>query len=687
MPLQGSSSIVVGTATDPESCGKKWTAQHESIYHDMLSGPNSVSSQELRLDIAARPGFDVNAVSEYGDMRLTHAAARLSVEHLQVLKEFGADFRLLDVRLSSAMHYANSAAIVHWLFDEGVSLDECDSDGCTPLAIVVSDSGSDWEHGLSLETSEAMIELGSDVNARDRLGNTPFSKDLNWCSGPASLRILNIILAAGADLNTRNNLGRTAMHQAALRHSSFALIQLAAHGASLDVQDEDGFCPYEWASQPCAYALNALGVSKEGLPDFCNQYKILREPRIISAVRSECPLLMRAHLSKFPKSADRELAPAKRLIEIHELIEVGAVLNAHLASLAIEETLNMTKPPKISVPITQAPVINLRGLDWTELHDTLCRSLDRNASQAISADQLRDQIEKTPGFNVNALHEGGLRRLMNIAVLQSVEHMQVLKEQGADLKLLDVAGASVMHAPLSPEMVHWLNKEGLSINSKDIAGRTPLHNTIHYTFTSVAEALVALGADVNAKDQFGETPLFAMSGNHFNESMCSFLIGAGAKIDTKSNLGLTALHFAAGNVSENVLMMLIKYGANLEMETSRGLRPVHMAALHHSVACISTLNALGASMRGVTSEKRSTDNLLLDSRLVSASKVSNPMVMRAHLQKYPDTDPEQVAVATKLLKKLRSNEVAAVLQSHLAARAVDEMLAPKVSSIRRKLTP
>ncbi len=88
----------------------------------------------------------------------------------------------------------------------------------------------------------------------------------------------------------------------------------------------------------------------------------------------------------------------------------------------------------------------------------------------------------------------------------------------------------------------YLSK-GADVNAKDAFGQSALSFAAKYGNMEIAKALIANGADVNAKDLMGGGLALnlAASGGYLN--IVEALLSAGAKIDEKGQSGMTALAY------------------------------------------------------------------------------------------------------------------------------------------------
>jgi ankyrin repeat protein len=123
-----------------------------------------------------------------------------------------------------------------------------------------------------------------------------------------------------------------------------------------------------------------------------------------------------------------------------------------------------------------------------------------------------------------------------------------------------------------------LNK-GADVNAKDYIGRTPLHNAArwsHKGHKKVSELLISRGADVDAMDDDGWTPLhYAALGG--SKETAKLLIVEGVDVNTKNDEGETALHQAAHGGHKEVAELLIANDADVNARKKNGDTPLDEA--------------------------------------------------------------------------------------------------------------
>ena len=130
---------------------------------------------------------------------------------------------------------------------------------------------------------------------------------------------------------------------------------------------------------------------------------------------------------------------------------------------------------------------------------------------------------------------------------------------------------------------------GADINVRNDHGETPLHRAGRWGEHAVILALLDSGADIHAKDDDGHTPLHAAAMQD-DPGVIRSLLDAGADIEAKSEesdsefvisshmRGETPLHKATRNGSPAALKALLHAGADINAKNDRGETPLHSAA-------------------------------------------------------------------------------------------------------------
>ena len=118
---------------------------------------------------------------------------------------------------------------------------------------------------------------------------------------------------------------------------------------------------------------------------------------------------------------------------------------------------------------------------------------------------------------------------------------------------------------------------GTDVNAKNEYGYTPISAVVGGGDKEIAELLIANGADVKAKADNGLTPLhFAAAFGH--KEIVELLIAEGADVNAKDDKHkFTPLHDAARQGHKEVAELLIAEGANVNSTDERGETPLDWA--------------------------------------------------------------------------------------------------------------
>jgi ankyrin repeat protein len=131
------------------------------------------------------------------------------------------------------------------------------------------------------------------------------------------------------------------------------------------------------------------------------------------------------------------------------------------------------------------------------------------------------------------------------------------------------------------EVAHLFSINNNVIHEKDSEGDTSILKASRICNNAdVITFLIESGANINDKDQIGQTPLI-VSTQHGCKKLVEILISAGADIHERNNFGQSAIITAAQENQLEIAKFLIESGANVNIPDAEGETPYTYALQIH----------------------------------------------------------------------------------------------------------
>lgn len=166
--------------------------------------------------------------------------------------------------------------------------------------------------------------------------------------------------------------------------------------------------------------------------------------------------------------------------------------------------------------------------------------------------------------------------LFRVARQSGPDALELLLSLGLALRTTDLDGRTVLHqasaSNASAAAISFIVKRGLPVNTPSTLGATALHETLG---ASVAP-LLAAGADLEARDSAGRTPLLSATQHHRTTAVAA-LLQAGASVHAADLRGQTALHMAYAARSRALAELLVQAGAPRTARDIEGRQPAEMS--------------------------------------------------------------------------------------------------------------
>jgi ankyrin repeat protein len=425
------------------------------------------------------------------------------------------------------------------------------TDGTTPLHWAV--------HNNDVATVDRLIKSGADVNAKNEFGATPMSE----AAANGNTTIIEKLLNAGADPNSTGPDGMTALMVIARGTNVKAAKILLDHHANVNAAEQQKKqTALMWAAaqnqpemvkllvtrgadvnaralvNPTATALFSTATPAEWLSNVTTEPRATyRTPGgltpLLYATREGCLECIRALVEG---GANIDLQDPEGVTPL-----VMAITNMHFdaAAYLIKSGANVDKwdwwgrsPVYCAVDVNTLPHggrADRPSLDETTGLQVIEMLLNAGANPNLQLKLLPPYRNVGADRGVDGMLTIGATPLLRAAKALDAPAIELLVKHGANPNLPNMRGTTPVMAaaglgsvdadtrgvyttedtPMrSVASLKLLLDAGGQINLKDnIRGQTPLHGAAFWGWNAAVELLVQRGADLNAKDNQGKTPI------------------------------------------------------------------------------------------------------------------------------------------------------------------------------------
>jgi ankyrin repeat protein len=175
-----------------------------------------------------------------------------------------------------------------------------------------------------------------------------------------------------------------------------------------------------------------------------------------------------------------------------------------------------------------------------------------------------------------------------------------------DLTATDAAGSTLLHHAAgfgTLETMTWLLERGADLNARNQRGSTPLHWAIHDE--AKVRLLLSRGANVNARQVEGRTPVFLAASLGNGHAILRLALEQGGNPALATANGQTPLMVAAGRGDLDALRLLVGKGVDLNAKNGAGETALMFAASSGNPEAVRFLLEQGADLR-VRSKRHET---------------------------------------------------------------------------------
>ena len=453
-----------------------------------------------------------------GDVSLVTAAKQGDRAAVQSLVNGHAKHAVAGPEGTAALVWAatrNDLAMADLLLRAGANVKAANEFGATPLYAAVAHADP--------AMTEKLLAAGADPNTPLMSGETPLME----AARRGNLATVRALLSKHANPNAlESNGGQNALMWALSQRQSAVVEELIKGGADIQAGSKTGFTPLMVAAQQ-GDEVSARILLRAGAKPNVAQPKTGLTPLMIASAMAQA----KAVDALLDNGADPNLADTNGYTSLHRVVrdsDYGINLASKDAILTIVKSL-----------LKHGANPNAR----------LVQDKDKAAEEIKNGNV---QIEgKRTAVTVDEIILQGATPLFLAAEVNNLDVIKTLVDAGADPLIPTERGTTPLMMAAGA---------GTDVQRE----REPQERA---TAVETAKFLVEHGADVNAKGQYGWTPLHAAAYQGLND-VIAYLVSKGAKIDQKDEFGQTALSISLSVLTKDIGARRLQIPRRYRQETA-----------------------------------------------------------------------------------------------------------------------
>jgi ankyrin repeat protein len=458
------------------------------------------------------------------------------------------------------------------------------ADGLAPLHYASRDSN------IALVTY--LLNKNADINVKNASGTTPLHEAVR----AGHLAVMEILIAKGANINTQDGKGNSVLHLSIPQPvQKEAIRMLLANGANPNLRDEHGDSPLH-----IAVILNQGVDTVKALLEHgadVSIHNVAGKTPLYLAVEEKdrdmyIPLLIKYKANIFAADNNNvtpfDLALKNESAALEAMITEESVLQSDSGgNTALHFAVRTGAKEKIvGLILDKRALVSARNMEGdTSLHYAVRLNLKESGELLLArgADIFASNARNESPVYLGFYSPGGVREWMFNSMT---------------LEIRDGLGNSVLHYTAQWRLdpyIPYLVQRGANPDAANATGETPLFVAVKGNSPSTIRQLLVSKASINWRDSLGNTALHAAvrwNAARSAQALCEEKID----INAHSLTGKTALHDAVRLGIQEVETILIKAGADMEARDTEGNTPFIEAIIASPPATVKRLANFGADI-------------------------------------------------------------------------------------------